>query len=36
MMSWLWTVPRGADQVAVFITSLGKTYKIFDQPLSYP
>jgi len=27
---------RGVDQVAVFITSLGKTSKIFDQPLSYP
>jgi hypothetical protein len=27
---------RGVDQVAVFLTSLGKTYKIFDQPLAYP
>ena len=27
---------RGVDQVAVFITSLGKTYKIFDQPVAYP
>jgi hypothetical protein len=27
---------RGVDQVAVFITSLGKTYKVFDNPLAYP
>jgi hypothetical protein len=27
---------RGTDQVAVFLTSLGKTYKIFDKPLAYP
>jgi hypothetical protein len=27
---------RGVDQVAVFLTSLGKTYKIFDKPLAYP
>jgi len=27
---------RGVDQVAVFITSLGKTYKVFDSPLAYP
>jgi hypothetical protein len=27
---------RGIDQVAVFLTSLGKTYKIFDQPLASP
>jgi hypothetical protein len=27
---------RGVDQVAVFITSIGKTYKVFDNPLAYP
>jgi hypothetical protein len=27
---------RGIDQVAVFLTSLGKTYKIVDKPLAYP
>jgi len=27
---------RGIDQVAVFFTSAGKTYKIFDKPLAYP
>ena len=27
---------RGVDQVAVFITSLGKTYKVYDSPLAYP
>jgi hypothetical protein len=27
---------RGIDQVAVFLTSAGKTYKIFDKPLAYP
>jgi hypothetical protein len=27
---------RGTDQVEVFITSLGKTYKTFDKPLAYP
>jgi hypothetical protein len=27
---------RGVDQVAVFITSMGKTYKIYDNPLAYP
>jgi len=27
---------RGVDQVAVFLTSAGKTYKIFDKPLAYP
>lgn len=27
---------RGVDQVTVFLTSLGKTYKIFDKPLAYP
>ena len=27
---------RGVDQVEVFLTSLGKTYKIFDKPLAYP
>jgi len=27
---------RGVDQVAVFVTSVGKTYKIFDKPLAYP
>jgi hypothetical protein len=27
---------RGVDQVAVFITSLGKTYKVYDSPLPYP
>ena len=27
---------RGTDQVAVFLTSLGTTYKIFDKPLAYP
>jgi hypothetical protein len=26
---------RGVDQVAVFVTSVGKTYKIFDKPLAY-
>ncbi len=27
---------RGVDQVAVFITSAGKIYKVFDNPLAYP
>ena len=27
---------RGVDQVAVFITSIGKTYKVYDSPLAYP
>jgi hypothetical protein len=27
---------RGVDQVAVFLTSLGKTYKIYDKPVAYP
>jgi hypothetical protein len=27
---------RGIDQVAVFLTSAGKTYKIFDKPLVLP
>jgi hypothetical protein len=27
---------RGAGQVAVFLTSLGKTYKIYDKPVAYP
>ena len=27
---------RGVDQVSVFITSLGRTYKIYDSPLAYP
>jgi hypothetical protein len=27
---------RGVDQVEVFLTSLDKTYKIFDKPLAYP
>ena len=27
---------RGVDQVAVFLTSAGKIYKIFDKPLAYP
>ena len=27
---------RGVDQVAVFLTSLGKTYKIYDKALAYP
>jgi hypothetical protein len=27
---------RGIDPVAVFITSAGKTYKIFDKPLAAP
>ena len=27
---------RGIDQVAVFLTSAGKTYKILDKPLAYP
>jgi hypothetical protein len=27
---------RGSDQVVVFLTSAGKTYKIFDEPLSLP
>jgi hypothetical protein len=27
---------RGVDQVAVFITSLGKTYKVYDNPVAYP
>ena len=26
---------RGTDQVAVFLTSAGNTYKIFDKPLAY-
>jgi len=27
---------RGVDQVAVFLTSAGKTYKILDKALAYP
>jgi hypothetical protein len=27
---------RGRDQVVVFLTSSGKTYKIFDEPLALP
>ncbi|MCK9591667.1 MAG: hypothetical protein M0Q91_06635 [Methanoregula sp.] len=27
---------RGVDQVAVFITSMGKIYKVYDNPLAYP
>ena len=27
---------KGIDQVAVFLTSLGKTYKVLDKPLAYP
>ena len=27
---------RGRDQVVVFLTSAGKTYKIFDEPLALP
>ncbi len=27
---------RGVDQVAVFITTIGKTYKVYDSPLAYP
>jgi hypothetical protein len=27
---------HGVDQVAVFLTSLGKTYKIYDTPVAYP
>jgi hypothetical protein len=27
---------RNVDQVAVFLTSAGKTYKIFDKPLASP
>jgi len=27
---------RGTDRVAVFLTSAGKTYKIFDEPLANP
>ncbi len=27
---------RGVDQVEVFITSLGKTYKVYDSPVAYP
>ena len=27
---------RGVDQVAVFITSMGKTYKVYDSLLPYP
>jgi hypothetical protein len=27
---------KGVDQVSVFITSLGKTYKVYDSPLPYP
>jgi hypothetical protein len=27
---------RGVDQVEVFLTSLDRTYKIFDKPLAYP
>jgi hypothetical protein len=27
---------RGSDQVVVFLTSAGKTYKIFDEPLALP
>jgi hypothetical protein len=27
---------HGVDQVAVFLTSLGKTYKVFDKPVAYP
>jgi hypothetical protein len=27
---------HGVDHVAVFLTSLGKTYKMFDKPVAYP
>jgi outer membrane cobalamin receptor len=27
---------RGSDRVAVFLTSAGKTYKIYDEPLANP
>jgi hypothetical protein len=27
---------RGVDQVAVYLTSAGKTYKIYDKPLASP
>jgi hypothetical protein len=27
---------RGSDQVVVFLTSSGKTYRIFDKPLELP
>jgi hypothetical protein len=27
---------KGVDQVVVFITSLGKTYKVYDSPVAYP
>ena len=27
---------RSVDQVAVFITSMGKTYMVYDSPLAYP
>ena len=27
---------RSVDKVEVFVTSAGKTYKIFDKPLAYP
>jgi len=27
---------RGTDRVAVFLTSAGRTYKIFDEPLANP
>jgi hypothetical protein len=27
---------RGTDRVAVFLTSAGKTYKIYDEPLANP
>jgi hypothetical protein len=27
---------RGTDQVVVFITSAGKTYKIIDEPYANP
>jgi hypothetical protein len=27
---------RGVDQVAVYLTSAGKTYKIYDKPLALP
>jgi hypothetical protein len=30
------TGTRGTDQVAVFLTSAGRTYKIYDKPLSNP
>jgi hypothetical protein len=27
---------RGTDQVAIFVTSSGTTYKIYDEPLANP